>query len=687
MTWTPPPLDPAAAELATLVSVAVHIEPELLRHVRLRLMTGTDVGAEADLWFSPWIATRAADSIVLRAEVASWLRTRLAERLAAPDTPHDPAHRVWDLIADLHGSASPALLLEERLTWLSLLPGDHLDEIEAALRPAVNAVVTEGRSGVADWFGGAWARLPDAVRGTRAAWQLAHLASRGEQAGPYAPASLGLGDVHIIAPHMPQTDLMIERRDGVVILGGERGTAVPVAQTEPSIAAVSWFDTEAVRTSTVRITSESPVEVTVGESPLVWLHTADGTIHEIGTAPAGSRAHLWVYDEPTAGWPRVDLLWKLLRLAGVDIRIHSSLTDDSPPRSEDCVILLCQSTHDPEVVRFFGDTPVLSVMFEGDQAGDLAPMGGRQTVVRVTDLTPGGIQPLVAELTGVLSSAGAKTTPWAVLIESRHHLWRCYGVLIDGRRVLTVLPETARGDSDDLSVTFQVDGFRSAVAVRAMFHHSPVTLIDLAGAPPAAAVPAAVRKPTAAQLWDDTWHTAGSFRDSRAIATVRGTFGRPMPDGRIAISPLTTSPSVWSGAALWSAAFDGIVALVVSGPGSTGQEALLLHDLDQWFPPPKPAEPAPRPQRPPASGDWEFARLEYRPTGSLGNDRFMDWTATFHHPGGVLRWGTDERFDDLRHLNRAGRVGWQVYQRHAMSDPEQPHRLTGVTYVLRRRIP
>lgn len=687
MTWTPPPLDPAATELATLVSVAVHIEPELLRHVGLRLMTGTDVGAEADLWFSPWVATRAADSIVLRTDVASWLRTRLAERLAAPDTPHDPAHRVWDLIADLHGSVSPALLLEERLTWLSLLPGDHLDEIEAALRPAVNAVVTEGRSGIADWFGGAWARLPDAVRGTPAAWQLAHLASRGEQAGPYAPASLGLGDVHIIAPHMPQTDLMIERRDGVVILGGERGTAVPVAQTEPSIAAVSWFDTEAVRTSTVRITAASPVEVTVGESPLVWLHTADGTIHEIGTAPVGPRVHLWVYDEPTAGWPRVDLLWKLLRIVGVDVRLHTSLTDDAPPAAEDRVILLCQSTHDPDVMRFFGDTPVLAVQLEGDQPGDLPPMGARQTIMRVTGLTRNGVLPLMAALAGPPAGTEAVTAPWAVLIESRRHDWRCHGVLIAGRRVLTVVPETARGSSEDFSVSFEADGFASSVGVRAIFHHDPVTLIELGGAPPAAASPAPIHQPTAEQLRDDSWRAVGSFRDSSSIATVRGTFGQPLPGGRIAINPLTASPSVWSGAGLWSVERVGIVALVVSGPDPGGQEALLLHDLDQWFPPPKPSEPAPRPQRPPASGDWEFARLEYRATGSLGNDRFMDWTATFHHPGGVLRWGTDERFDDLRHLNRAGRVGWRVYQRHAMSDPEQPHRLTAVTYVLRRRIP
>lgn len=84
---------------------------------------------------------------------------------------------------------------------------------------------------------------------------------------------------------------------------------------------------------------------------------------------------------------------------------------------------------------------------------------------------------------------------------------------------------------------------------------------------------------------------------------------------------------------------------------------------------------------------WEYARLEYRSAGSLGGDRFMDWTATFHHPGGVQRWGTDERFNDLIHLNRAGSAGWQAYDRGAVYVLNEPHRLHGVTYSMRRPAP
>jgi hypothetical protein len=83
---------------------------------------------------------------------------------------------------------------------------------------------------------------------------------------------------------------------------------------------------------------------------------------------------------------------------------------------------------------------------------------------------------------------------------------------------------------------------------------------------------------------------------------------------------------------------------------------------------------------------WEYARLDYRAAGSFGRDKFMDWNATFHHPGGAQRWGTDERFDDLRHLNRAGAAGWQAYDRAAMYVTNEPHRLFGVTYSLRRPV-
>lgn len=80
---------------------------------------------------------------------------------------------------------------------------------------------------------------------------------------------------------------------------------------------------------------------------------------------------------------------------------------------------------------------------------------------------------------------------------------------------------------------------------------------------------------------------------------------------------------------------------------------------------------------------WEYARLEYRSTGNFGKDKYMDWRATFHHSSGVQDWGTDESFDDLRHLNRLGQHGWEVYNRYPRL-VGQPQRLHAVTYSMKR---
>jgi len=82
---------------------------------------------------------------------------------------------------------------------------------------------------------------------------------------------------------------------------------------------------------------------------------------------------------------------------------------------------------------------------------------------------------------------------------------------------------------------------------------------------------------------------------------------------------------------------------------------------------------------------WEYARLEYMSTGSLGTDKYLDWKAVFHGPNGAVRWGTDEQYDDLPHLNRAGADGWQVYDRAALVIG-QPQRLHAVTYSMKRPV-
>src|SRR6478609_7716138 len=135
-----PRASPATVELAMRVSVAVRVEPELLRAMRLHTPPAIDVGAEADLWFSRLVGTRGADGLVLLPRVRAQLHRRLSVHIA-----RGPVERydwIWDVLERVHSLSSPALLLEERVTWLSVRdgPGDS-DAIETELRRALRAVI------------------------------------------------------------------------------------------------------------------------------------------------------------------------------------------------------------------------------------------------------------------------------------------------------------------------------------------------------------------------------------------------------------------------------------------------------------------------------------------------------------------------------------------------------------------
>src|SRR5262249_24520346 len=65
-----------AGDLAVPLSVAVRIEPELIRAIRLAVLPYLDVAAESDLWFSDLVASRGPDSIVLKPEVLPGLRAQ-----------------------------------------------------------------------------------------------------------------------------------------------------------------------------------------------------------------------------------------------------------------------------------------------------------------------------------------------------------------------------------------------------------------------------------------------------------------------------------------------------------------------------------------------------------------------------------------------------------------------------------
>lgn len=283
-------------KLAVALSVAVRIEPELIRAVRLAVFPRFDVSAEADLWFSPLVRSRGPHGIVfdqdvvvgLRAELSSWLRS-------APES--DPVHALGEVLSSVHKRLSPALALEERVTWLAVNGQD--DAIDGELLPALKALVEENRGGIADWFTAAWHRLPPNVRQSVTAWKLAQLV-RPDLNGS-AP-SLGLlrmpgagPDLSDIVPLLPDVRMLLRRIGNSLEIGNFEPTddtvGILVPDTDPRLLTVG---TEAVA---VRRDARTSVAVALGP---VRVTTARGAVYEVSDAepPVG---RLLVVDVPLVG--------------------------------------------------------------------------------------------------------------------------------------------------------------------------------------------------------------------------------------------------------------------------------------------------------------------------------------------------------------------------------------------------
>lgn len=278
--------DRPARELAALLSIATRIEPELMRAVRLTVAPRLDVAAETDLWFGGLVGRRSFGSIALREDLLPDLRAELAHRLAT-EAPNTAVHGLWDVTERIHRTLSPALLAEERAVWLAVRGGpDAETDIDRSLRPALRALVVEGRTGIARWFAGAWERLPEEVRRTTAAWQLAAVsaAQLRHSAPPSRPRRLTRSHVEIIADHLPETRLHLVRTSSHLLLGDVAGRpgacAIAVPDSDPRVVDLIT----AAGTRTLLIGAGETVDTRVGDQE-VRLVSGDGAIYEIPAVP------------------------------------------------------------------------------------------------------------------------------------------------------------------------------------------------------------------------------------------------------------------------------------------------------------------------------------------------------------------------------------------------------------------
>ncbi len=169
-----------AYRLALAASLAVRVEPELVRALRLCLFPGVDAGAEADLWFSPLVRSQTPLALEFERNTLELLRRDLAA---------DPQllHSAWEVIEEFHAGAPYALRLEEELTWLGLVCEDNEAVIEERLQAAL-ARLRAGRAGIARWASRALKSLPEKARSTEAALKLSLAAGMRTGVGPVLDA-------------------------------------------------------------------------------------------------------------------------------------------------------------------------------------------------------------------------------------------------------------------------------------------------------------------------------------------------------------------------------------------------------------------------------------------------------------------------------------------------------------------
>jgi hypothetical protein len=257
---------PDAVMLARLASLAIRIEPHLLRRLRTELLPEADVSAEADLWFSPLIESAGADSIVLDADVADVLRTDLARESALFE-------RTARITRDAHAHLPPALQLEEEVTALALSgANDAADRIENALATALRSMTGDGARAreTARWFARAWPRLPEDVRRTRGAATLAlassMLTGRTSVAKPI-DADARINDVRWVFRDRSFTEFdtigAVLENDTVRFTEAGQTVAMRVPRTNPRVVELSWVTDASASPSSERgsLTEHEPILV------------------------------------------------------------------------------------------------------------------------------------------------------------------------------------------------------------------------------------------------------------------------------------------------------------------------------------------------------------------------------------------------------------------------------------------
>ena len=236
--------NPDAVRLARLASLAVRVEPHLLRRLRLELLPELDVGTEADVWFGPLVESRGADAVVLDPQAVDVLRGDLARE-------RELFERASSVTRDAHTSAPPSIRLEEEINRLALLnDGNVVAAIDEALRPALRAMTEGGDRAheIAHWARRALPRVHPAVRQSENATLLVVASNTLLGSGWQMKAPDSAVSAEALAWILSPAALSERVRIGVeLVAGGVRfvdgttdGSAMELPRTNPLFVELEW---------------------------------------------------------------------------------------------------------------------------------------------------------------------------------------------------------------------------------------------------------------------------------------------------------------------------------------------------------------------------------------------------------------------------------------------------------------
>ena len=274
-----------ATALAEAVSLAIRIEPQLLRQMRLALFPTFDAGTEADLWFSAAVGTRTSSGIVFHPSIRETLRQQLGAKNAELEI-------AWTVVESLHCDISPALFAEEKLAYLTL--AGKWEEARGVLRSVVATLVSPRGRGLAGWAAQAVDRLPEAARPLEEAQMLTLGASLRLGSEMLRESGVSSGRASEWAAWLAPDDLEMVPF-GVALLedavefgpvGRPTSHRILVPKTTPIVVEVGWSDGASRRTERAILNQNGLTLVELGAGVIdVDLKTVLGDAYSL-TVPA-----------------------------------------------------------------------------------------------------------------------------------------------------------------------------------------------------------------------------------------------------------------------------------------------------------------------------------------------------------------------------------------------------------------